>query len=380
MVKTVKKLLVIFAVLSIGFVLSSCADNNTAGGDDGPILLGNMFPMTGAQAYFGFDMLNAMTLAVEQINEAGGVLGREFVLLPVADDGCDPMMAAQAATLISSSDAHFVVGSYCSAAVIAALQEFYDNDLIMVISSANSTRITEMGLSTAFMLNSPGTHQIDTLVDVINHVGVTNVAVIHQGDDFTQNLSDIANNRLPAAGLNIVTTQVMELGVPDASAIVTAVRNAGAEVVFWAGYFADGGNMIRQLRQGGFDGYIIVADGATSIELINATGPAGEGVLALSPPTAEFTPGGAEFAAAFEERFGDPPGAFAPLAYDTPFVLAAAIEAAGTIEFEAVRDALQNIDFEAMTGRIVFTSDRERHYSNFLVLEIRGGEFHLVDF
>jgi len=378
MKKTIRNLFLIIAILAIGFVLTACGDDS-ASGDDGNIYLGVLLPVTGAQAYFGFDMNNAYTLAVEEINAAGGVLGRELVLLPVADDGCDPMMAAQAATLITSSQAHFVVGGYCSGATIAAMQEFYDNNLILAISASNSTRITEMELSQSFMLNSPGTHQIDKLVDIINHLGVTNVAVIHQGDDFTQNLSDISNDKLPAAGINIVTTQVMEIGVPDASAIVTAIRNAGADLVFWAGYFADGGNIIRQLRQGGFDGYIVTADGATSVELIHAAGPAGEGVLALSPPAAQFAPGGAEFEAAFVERFNTEPGAFAPLAYDTVHVLAAAIRQAGSTEFEAVRNAFQNLDYTAMTGRIVFTPERELRYSNFLVLEIRNGEFHLFN-
>ncbi|MCL2874210.1 MAG: branched-chain amino acid ABC transporter substrate-binding protein [Defluviitaleaceae bacterium] len=380
MKKTIKKLLLLLSILSVVFMLSACRDSVVSDDADGPINLGVLLPTTGAQAYFGFDMNNAHTLAVEQINAAGGVLGRQFFLLPVSDDGCDPMMAAQAATLISSSEAHFVVGGYCSGATIAALQEFYDNNLIMLISASNSTRITEMDLNQSFMLNSPGTHQIDKLVDIIHHLGVSDVAVIHQGDDFTQNLSDISNDKLPAANINIATTQVMEIGVPDASAIVTAIRNAGAELVFWAGYFADGGNIIRQLRQGGFDGYIVTADGATSIELIHAAGPAGEGVLALSPPAAQFAPGGADFEAAFVERFNTEPGAFAPLAYDTIFVLAAAIEAAGTTEFTAVRNALQNLDYQAMTGRIIFTPDRELRYSNFLVLEIRDGEFHLFDF
>ena len=379
MKKNAKRLLIIFAFLSLALMISACGSSEEDE-DYGPINFGVLLPVSGAQAYFGFDMNNALTLAVEQINASGGVLGRELNLLPVADDGCDPMMAAQAATLISSSNAHFVLGGYCSGATIAALQEFYDNDLIMMIAASNSTRITDMGLRQSFMLNSPGTHQIDKLVDIIHHLGVTDVAIIHQGDDFTQNLSDISNQKLPPAGINILTTQVMEIGVPDASAIVTAIRNAGAELVFWAGYFADGGNIIRQLRQGGFTGYIVTADGATSVELIHAAGPAGEGVLALSPPSAEFALGGAEFEAAFVERFGVPSGAFAPLAFDSVKVMAAAIETAGTTEYEAVLQALQNMDFQAMTGRVVFTPDRELRYSNFLVLEIRDGAFHRFDF
>ena len=373
MLKQAKRIFAFITVLTIGIVFGACGGDN--GGDDGPINLGVLLPITGAQATFGFDMERAIILAAEEINAAGGVLGREFNVLPVADDGCDPMMAALAATVITSSEAHFVVGGYCSGATISALQEFYDNDLIMVIGASNSTAITALGLNLHFMLNSPGTHQIDKLVDVIHAVGASDVAVIHQGDAFSQNLSDISDRILPAAGINIVTTEVMEFGVPDVGAIVTAVMHAGADLVFWAGYYADGGNMIRQLRAGGFTGHIVTADGATSIELIEAAGPEGEGVLALSPPAAEFSPGGAAFIAAYEARWGTSPGAFDPLAYTSVILLAQAIEEAGTIETEAVRNALQNIDFTGLTGRVLFTPDRELRYSNFIVLEIRDGAF-----
>ncbi|MCL2392278.1 MAG: branched-chain amino acid ABC transporter substrate-binding protein [Oscillospiraceae bacterium] len=377
MFKTAKNLLIIIAVLALAFSVVAC---NGGGSDDGtgPINLGVLLPISGAQAYFGNDMNNAFILAVEQINEAGGLLGREVNLLPVADDGCDPMMAAQAATRITSSDAHFVVGGFCSGATIAALQEFYDNDMIMVISASNSTRITDLNLNQSFMINSPATHQVDKLVDLVHHLGVTDVAVIHQGDDFTQNLSDISNVKLPEANINIVTTQVMEIGAPDVSAIVTAIRHAGADLVFWAGYFADGGNMVRQLRQGGFEGYIVAADGSSSIEFIPATGPAGHGVMVLSTPNAQLAAGGASFDEAFIERFGMSSGSYAAHAYDTIMLLRTAIENAGTTDFEAVRQALQDIEYRGITGLISFTPEREIRYSNFLVLQIWDGEYRLL--
>jgi branched-chain amino acid transport system substrate-binding protein len=374
----VRSLIAVIAILSLSLALVGCAD----GGDDdyGPINIGVLLPISGAQAFYGIDMNNAMILAVDQINAEGGVLGRELNLLPVSDDGCDAMMAASAATHISSSAAHFVVGGFCSAATIAALQEFYDNDLMMLISASNSTRITDLGLRNAFMLNSPATHQVDKLIDLIHYLGVVDIAIINQGDDFTQNLSDISHLKMPAAGLNIVTTEVMEIGAPDVSAIVTAIRHAGAELVFWAGYFADGGNMVRQLRAGGFEGYIVAADGSSSVEFIPAMGPAGEGVKVLSTPNAHLAADGADFEADFVARFGTPSGSYAAHSFDTIMLLREALEAAGTTDFETVREVVQNIEFTGITGTIRFTPERELRYSNFLVLEVIDGDYHRFDF
>jgi branched-chain amino acid transport system substrate-binding protein len=342
-------------------------------------MIGVLVPVSGSEAYFGNDMYNSFALAVDHVNAAGGVLGRMLELLPPADDGCDALMAAQAATMITSQNPHFVVGGYCSGATIPALQEFYDKNLIMLVSAANSTRITDLGLRQTFMINSPGTHQVDTLIELLNSLGVRRVAIIHQGDDYTQNLSDICHAKLPAAGFQIVATEVMEKGAPDVSAIVTAIRNSRAEFVYWCGYFADGGIVIRQLRQGGYTGYICAGDGSASTELITASGPAGEGVFVTSPPYVEFSAGGGEFLAAFRAKYNQDPGAYATLCYDTIMLLKTAIEEAGTTRTEVVRDKLQNISYQGLSGLISFTPNRELAVSNFIIIQIRNGVYTLFN-
>jgi branched-chain amino acid transport system substrate-binding protein len=367
-------------VLAFGLATSAWAGGKSERDDTGTIKIGALLPVSGPEAFYGQDMYNSYSLAVDHINAAGGVLGRKLELLPAADDGCDALMSAQAATMITSQRPHFVVGGYCLGATIPALQEFYDKNLVMMISAANSTRITDLGLNQTFMINSPGTHAIDSLVMLMKHFKVTKVAVIHQGDDYTQNLSDICNQKLPRAGFQIVTTQVMEKGAPDVSALVTAIRNSGAEFVYWGGYFADGGNVIRQLRQGGYRGYICAGDGSASTELITACGPAGEGVFVTSPPYVEFSDGGSEFLAAYRAKYGQPPDAYATLCYDTIMVLKNAIEQAGTTNTAQVRDKVQNISYKGLSGQISFAANRELAISNFIIIQINNGKYQLFKF
>jgi len=371
------RLVVVLAlVLVFGFATSTCSrSGGSAGGEN--IRIGVLVPVSGSEAYFGKDMYNSYMLAVDQVNAAGGVLGRKLELLPPADDGCDALMAAQAATAITSEKPNFVVGGYCSGATIPALQEFHDKNLVMLISAANSTKITDLGIESAFMINSPGTHQVDTLVKLLKSLGVKKVATIHQGDDYTQNLSDICHAKLPPAGFEMVDTEVMEKGAPDVSAIVTAIRNSKAEFVYWCGYFADGGNVIRQLRQGGYTGYICCGDGSASTELITACGPSGEGVFVTSPPYVEFAVGGDEFLGAYKAKFNQPPGAYATLCYDTIMVLKTAIEQAGTIDTAKVRDKIQNISYKGLSGLISFAPNRELANSNFIIIQIKNGVYTL---
>ena len=374
-----KSLLKFFVVFVLVLTLCLTAACRREVKDDGTIRIGVLLPMSGPEAFFGTDMFNAYTLAVRHVNQAGGVLGRQLVLQNPGDDGCDALMAAQAATTITSQRPDFVVGGYCSGATIPALQEFYDRNLIMLISAANSTRITELGLPQTFMINSPGTHAVNSLVELLKHFNVRDVALIHQGCAYTQNLAEIAQSKLPEAGLRVVATEVMRYGAPDISAIVTTIRASGAQAIYWCGYHADGANAIRQLRAGGFAGYIIAGDGSADAELIEFSGPAGEGVFVTSPPFVQFSPGGEEFLAAFIARFGNPPGAYASLAYDTIWLLKTAIEQAETLETAKVRDAIQNIRFPGLSGYIRFADNRELYYSNFMIVQIKGGQFVLFD-
>jgi len=363
------------AVLAIFIVIGYGSAGHSA---EKNILVGIMVPTSGSEAYYGNDMYQAYQLAVEDINKAGGILGRQ-VELYLADDGCNPNMSTQAAARILAQNPDFIVGGYCSGSTIPALQQFYDEDLLVLVSVANSTEITKLGLEQTFMVNSPGSYAILTLIDLINHLGVKKVAIIHQGDAYTKNLSDLCDEALPPAGFEIVTTQVMEKGAADVSAIVTAIRNAGAEFVYWCGYYADGSNVIKQLRQGGYTGIICVGDGSMSPELITASGPAGEGVYVTSPPFIEFVEGGEAFMEAFQNKFGMPAGTYSNISYDTLMMLKVAIEEAGTIETFAVRDKIQNITYNGLSGEIRFNEVREPALSNFIILQIEDGAFKLIN-
>ena len=356
---------------------STGSANTQPGGSGGAITVGVMVPTSGSEAYYGNDMYQSYQLAVDEINAAGGVLGRNIELY-LADDGCDAAMATQAASKIISKGVDFVVGGYCSGATIPALQQYYDANLIMLISAANSTDITKLGLNQSFMINSPGTHAAVTLTDLCKSLGTKKVALIHQGDSYTKNLSDICEAALPKSGIEIATIQVMEKGAADVSAIVTTIRNSGADFVYWCGYHADGSNVIKQLRQGGYTGEIAVGDGSASVELITACGAAGENVYVTSPPFVEFAVGGEKFVSDYKAKFKVDPGTYATLCYDTIYMLKQAIESAGTTEMAKVRDVIQGISYKGLSGLIKFTPDRELAESNFIILQIVNGEFKLV--
>jgi branched-chain amino acid transport system substrate-binding protein len=355
-------------------VLTGCSSREEG------IWIGVFVPLSGGHSPYGQDMLRSYQLAVEEINATGGVRvdGELHKLFLYEADVADPGMSTAAASKITSFGVDFVVGGYASGAVTPILQVFFDEDLLFLISAANSTAITAAGFNQSFMINSPGTHALLTLIDLCNMLDVQSVALIHQGCAYTKDLADLCAEGLPQADISIATIEVMEPNAPDVSAIVTAIRNSGADMVYWCGYHADGSNVIRQLRRGGYEGFIAVGDGSASAELITASGSDGEGVFVTSPPFVEFAEGGAEFVANYKAMHNVDPDPYAALSYDTIYLLKAAIEKADSIETDAVRDALQNIEFQGLSGLIKFTPDREPAYSNFIILQIKDGQFELV--
>ncbi|MCL2517643.1 MAG: branched-chain amino acid ABC transporter substrate-binding protein [Oscillospiraceae bacterium] len=370
----------IIKIIAISMVLVLCVSfiSGCQSRED-TILIGVLAPLSGSEAVYGKDMVNCYQLAVDEINAAGGVLGKKLKLY-TADDGCDPNMATQAAAKVISKGVDFVVGGYGSSAIIPTMQSFYDEGLLLLISNANSTDITKQGFNQSFMINSPGTHAVQALTELCKSLGTKKVALIHQGDAYTKNLSDICSAELPKSGFEIVAVEVMDKGAPDVSAIVTAIRNSGADFVYWCGYHADGSNVIKQLRNGGYTGEICAGDGSASVDLITACGESGEGVYLTSPPIAEFTnEAGKKFTEDYEKKFKNKPGNYASLNYDTIYILKEAIEQTGTLEMEAIRDYIQGIEFNGLSGVIKFTPDREPELSNFIILKITNGTFELVN-
>jgi len=366
-------MLIVVLILSSLMLLAACGQGEKSGDT---LKIGALLPMTGSEAPYGADMLNSYKMAIDEVNAAGGVLGYKLEIFN-EDDACDPTQANTAGAKIVSGDPDFVVGGYCSGATIPALQLFLDADKLMLVSAANSTKITDLGLPQTFMVNSPGGQQIDIFIKLLDNLHSQNVSVIHQGDDYTKDLSDLSDRMLPPAGYNVVTTDVMQKGEQDISAIVNKILAANADMVLWCGYFADGSNVIKQLRNGGYTGYICCGDGSSATELIVGSGQQGEGVFVLSPPYVNFAEGGQAYIEKYKSSYNADPGPYSTLCYDTIMLLVDSIKRANSIETAKVVKAIEDNKYKGLSGDLSFAADHTHLISNFIVLKINAasGEF-----
>ncbi len=355
-------------------------ENGEAPADfEGQVLIGIMVPTTGSEAADGTDMENAALLAVQEINAAGGVMGHELVTT-TGDDGCDPSMATAAASQLVSEEVVALVGGYCSGATLPTLAIYGEAGIPFVIAASNATSLIDENPGWGFMINSTGLDQAATAVAQFEALGVETIGVIDSGDAYSADLKEQTIIQWEEAGYEIVADDTVQRGEVDFSAFVTTIMSTQPDGIYWTGYQAEGALLIRQLREGGYEGEIIVGDGSSAQELIDLAGDAAEGVYCTGPPLTDFLPAAQSFIEGYEANFPREPGAYAALMYDATNLLADAMERAGSFDSAEIRDALEATDgFEGLAGPVMFTEENTLARSNFVVLEAKDGRWSLAE-
>ncbi|SNR65548.1 branched-chain amino acid ABC transporter substrate-binding protein [Blastococcus mobilis] len=373
-------------VFAASIVLTGCgggllSSGEEGGGSDEPIVLGMITPLSGSSAAIGPYMQNGAQLAIDEINADGGIDGRELELV-VEDGACDPRTATAAANKLVTDGIDISIGGYCSGATLPTLPIFEKAGVPMIIPAANSTELVEQGLSNVFLINGTGTQQADAAVEYMTGQNATRVALV---DDNTSYSTDIAERTAElleeGSGPEVVLHESVTAGESDYSANVNAVVQSDPDFVYWTGYYQEGGLLVRQLRQAGYTGPIMVADGSVDQQLVEIAGPENaEGVFATMTQTPDTIPGAEDWIADYREKFDAEPGPYSTQSYDAVRVAAEAVREAGSTDTEDVIAALEGIDgLELFSGPLKFTEEHTLSSGGFLILSVQDGKFALED-
>ncbi|MGY0236319.1 branched-chain amino acid ABC transporter substrate-binding protein [Longispora urticae] len=348
------------------------------GGDDaaGPIVLGMPVPLSGDSAAIGPYMRNAAQMAVDEVNAKGGVLKRTLKL-QAEDDACDPGTAAAAASKLVSAKVVASVGGYCSGATLPTLPIFDRAKVPVVIPAANSDQLYEKKLPFVFLINSTGSQQSTTAVDWATKAGAQRVVTVHDNTSYSKNIADLTGQLLRERAVGSIA---ITKGESDYAAAVTAVRAKNPEIVYFTGYYAEAGLFVRQLRQAGYTGRILVADGSVDKQLISIAGQdRAQGVYATMTGLPEFTPGAEGWIATYKKKFGSDPGPYSTQSYDAVRLVADAITRAGSTDGDRIRQALEGTHgFALFSGPLTFTPQHTLSTSGFVILVVKGDKFELV--
>ncbi|MFI6595949.1 branched-chain amino acid ABC transporter substrate-binding protein [Nonomuraea sp. NPDC050536] len=372
-----------FAALAVLAVLATgCGQGLLGGGDKGgnkedPIVLGMLIPQSGSEAAVGPYMSNAAQLAVDELNAKGGVLGRKLEL-KTADDACDAQSATAGANKLVTEGVDVSVGGYCSGATLPTLPIFGKSNIPMIIPAANSQELVDQKLKHVFLINGTGSQQAEAAQKWIAKQGGTKVALMHDNTSYSK---DIALRTKALLGAQAVTVEAVTPKESDYSANITNVLAKKPDFIYWTGYFQEGGLIIRQLRQAGYKGSIIVGDGSVSAKLAEiAGGDTAEGVYATMTQTPDTIEGAQGWIDAYKKKYNSAPGPYSNQAYDAVRLAAEAITKAGGTDGTKVIAALEAIDgFQMFSGPLKFTPEHTLSNGGFQILVVKNGAFTLQD-
>lgn len=347
-----------------------------------PIKIGEFASLTGKEAGFGNESHNGTLLAVEEINAAGGVLGRQLQLITEDNQSKPGESATVVKKLISREKVVAILGEVASSRSLEAAPIAQAAKIPMVAPSSTNPRVTEAGnyvFRVCFIDPFQGTVLAKFVKDTLKLKRVAIMTSVSSA--YSVGLTKFFKERFTADGGTIVAEQKYNEGDKDFRAQLTAIKAAGAEAIFASGYYTEAALITAQARQLGLNVPLFGGDGWDNPALLEIGGAAMEGTYFSTHFAADNpSPAVQGFIERFKKRFnGTTPGAMACLGYDSVLVLADAIKRAGSTEPAKVREALaQTKDFEAVSGRT--TIDAKRNASKAAaMLTIKGGKYQFVE-
>jgi branched-chain amino acid transport system substrate-binding protein len=345
-----------------------------------PIKIGQFASLTGKEASLGQSSNKGTMMAIDDLNAAGGVLGRPLLLVTEDTQSKPGETATVVKKLISRDKVVALLGEVASSRSLEAAPIAQAAKVPMISPASTNPKVTETG---AYIFR---TCFIDPFQGPVmarfarEHLKAKRVAlVVSNSSAYSIGLAKFFRESFVANGGTIVLEQKYSEGDKDFKAQLTAIKAAGVDAVFNPGYYNEGALIVRQARDLGLTLPIFGADSWEAQALIDLGGKAIEGAYLCSHYSPDDpSPRVQNFVAAYKKRFGSTPDSNASLGYDSVLVLVDAIRRAGTTERNALREAIATTrDFMAVTGKI--TIDSERNASkNAVIVQVRNGKFEFV--
>lgn len=352
----------------VATMFAGCGDNSASTGSSENVdtsgeltwKIGGIGPTTGGAAQYGQGVMNAIQIAVDEVNAAGGINGYQ-VAFNFQDDEADPQKAVNAYNTLKDWGMQILEGTVTSGACAAVSAETYNDRIFQVTPSASSTSVTE-GHDNTFQICFSDPNQGTVSADYIAENGLGNkIGVIYDSSDpystgVYQNFATEAAN----VGLEIVATEAFTAdSKTDFTTQLQKCKDAEADLLFLPFYYTEGSIVLTQANKMGYEPTMFGVDGFDGLLGVeNFDVSLAEGVYLLTPFAADAEDEATQsFVSKYEEQYGGTPNQFAADAYDGIYILKEALESANLTPeasneeiCEALIAAIQEVNYDGLTG------------------------------
>lgn len=354
------------------------AGNTAAAG----IQIGEFASLTGKEATFGQSSHEGTQLAVEELNSAGGVIGKKINLITEDDQSKAGESATVVNKLIARDGVVAVLGEVASSRSLEAAPICQQNKTPMISPASTNPKVTGTGdfiFRVCFIDPFQGMVMANFAQKTLK---AKKVAVFTDvKSDYSKGLAKFFKEGFAKTGGEIVSELDYNGGDKDFKGQLTSIQAANPDAVFVPGYYTDVALICIQAKEIGLNIPLFGGDGWESEKLIEIGKEAVEGDYFSTHYSTEASSEKVKaFVAAYKKRYdGRTPDAMAALGYDSAMILADAIKRAGSTEGQKIRDALAATkDFDAVTGRITINEKRDATKPA-VILQVRGGKFKYVE-
>ena len=367
-----KKMLLTSVALGLGLAFSS--------GANAQIKIGVAGPITGPNAAFGAQLKNGVEQAVEDINAAGGINGQKLQII-IGDDVSDPKQGVSVANKFAAEGVKMVVGHFNSGVSIPASEVYQEAGIVQITPASTNPRFTERNMWNTFRTcgrdDQQGAVAGSYLASKFNG---KKVAIVHDKTPYGKGLADETQKAMNAKGLKEVMYEGINVGEKDYTALVSRLKQAGVDVVYFGGLHTEAGLIIRQMRDQGLNAPLMGGDGIVSAEFVSIAGPGAEGTLMTFSPDPCKNPNAKDVLPKFKAKNIDPE-AYTLYAYAAVEILKAAAEEAKSTDGKKIAEVMkQGKPFKTVIGDISFDQKGDITRPDYIMYEWKKGQDGKIDY
>jgi len=335
-------------------------------------------PITGDLAEFGAQMKSGAEQAVKDINAAGGVMGKQLKL-EVGDDQCDPKQAVAVANDLVSKGVVFVAGHFCSGSSIPASAVYHEEGILQMTPASTNPKFTEdpaaAGWGTVFRTCGRDDQQGAFAGPwIAEHFKGKNVAIVDDKSAYGKGLADLTMAAMNKAGQKEVVHESITAGEQDYTALVSKLKAAKVDVIYFGGYHPEAALIVKQSREQGLKAQLLSGDSLNTQEFATLAGPAADGVMFTNAAEARNLPSAKAVVDEFRKGGFEPEG-YTLSTYAAVQVWAAAVTKAGSTDAAKVAETLRGGSWDTVIGKLSFDAKGDLTSSTYVWYVFKDGKY-----